>query len=1165
MKNRTNSCKKWLAVLLSVSMLPTAILQNGSMAYAEEKKQEEAVAVTAEEALENRETDIVVEEISISDKEEFLKFARKCQDDYYSYGRVFNLQDDIDLSGSSFDGIPYFAGTFNGNGHTVSGLKISREGSDYGFFRYVGKTGRVKDLTVSGSVKVTGSAENVGGFVGTNYGILENCSFEGIVTGNTNVGGIVGENRADGIVLTCYNKGTIGGTNEVGGICGMNRGILQNCENEGKINDEDLKTTLDLNGIDIGTLNLTQNVVTRNDAGGIAGRSSGTVADCTNKGEIGYAHIGYNVGGVIGRQSGTVINCKNMGHVMGRKDVGGIIGQAEPYRESEYLSDHLEKVRDDFSEINHLMGQMSDAMRSVSSDTRGYVQTLQQQYEDTMGNLDSEINSMKSTVTGNNAAMTAYMDSLSSALNNLGEIGNDTISRMMESIRQNTENAANNINGKLNDMKDILTESSSESGSASESDGESASESSSPEESSSQESSSLQESPAESEQPSSSENGDTQNQSSNNEEAAAIPADDAAEYLTAGDDEAGDYAWFARDSVSRESSEESSSGWELPSEWPSELPSTLPSELPSESISIPSQSEVESKADAITDILKKDPIKVNHDEKIDDNLNQMKGEISSASDNIKNLQNTLTGTGDSLTNTMSNISGELTDQSKASGDTIDSMTDSVDGGIQSITSDLDRILNTSSRITDIISDDVNVLLGNGSAIDDVSGKALTERTLGVVSGCSNHGKIEGDINAGGIAGIMNTEYDVDPEVDMDLTELTDVEVRSTTNDVLIHCINYGTVAGKKRNSGGIAGSEELGLIHTCENYGTVQLEAGNGLGGIAGYSVSRVNQSYALCNLKGDNKIGGITGEGYDISNCLAMVTISGNRTEKIGSIAGCINEDGTLENNYFVSDLWGGVDQINYIGKAQRCTYEELMQMETVPTGFTQVTVTFEQDDEVLATLQIPYDGTVTEEEVPDIEPDEDCYISWDRKFPLTHVTANVTVTAESKRFTKSLAWFSTADQLKPDFLVEGDFYDTSVLSAESVQADRISDGDPVYAYTWNIDNMPEQKEEYVLHLRIPDGADSAVVRIQTENKWEKADTEEDGSYVTVSVPYGTAFAVYSVQDNSVPIWLILAIAAAAVLATFLIIKAIRRGKNRVKKRREKRKKKKQQQTDSQ
>lgn len=1171
MKNRTNSRKKWLAVLLSVSMLPTAVLQNGSMVYAEESRQEEAAET--EEALENRETVPVVEEISISNKEEFLKFAKKCQDDYYSYGRVFNLQDDIDLSGSTFEGIPYFAGTFNGNGHTVSGFKISREGSDYGFFRYVGKNGRVKDLNVSGSVKVTGSAENVAGLTAVNYGILENCSFDGDVSGDTNVGGIVGENRADGIVLTCRNTGTIVGTNEVGGICGMNRGIIQNCENEGKINDEDLKTTLDLNGIDIGTLNLTQNVVTRNDAGGIAGRSSGTVAGCTNKGEIGYAHIGYNVGGVIGRQSGTVINCKNMGHVMGRKDVGGIIGQAEPYRESEYLSDHLEKVKDDFSEINHLMGQMSDAMSSVSSDTRGYVQTLQQQYEDTMGNLDSEINSMKNTVTGNNAAMTAYMDSLSSALNNLGEIGNDTISRMMESIRQNTENAANNINGKLNDIKDVLTETPSESSSASESGSESSSESSSSEESSSQESSSseesssAQESPAESEQPSSNENGGAESQSSNNEEAAAIPADDAAEYLAAGEAEEG-YAWFAKDGESS-SSEESSSGWERPSEWPSELPSTLPSEwpseLPSESISIPSQSEVESKADAITDIINKDPIKVNHDGKIDDNLNQMKGEISSASDNIKNLQSTLSGTGDSLTDTMSNISGELTDQSKASGDTIDSMTDSIDGGIQSITGDLDVILSTSSRITDIISDDVNVLLGNGSTVLDVSDEAVTERMLGVISGCNNHGKIEGDINAGGIAGIMNTEYDVDPEVDMDLSELTDVEVRSTTNDVLIHCINYGTVAGKKRNSGGIAGSEELGLIHACENYGTVQLESGNDLGGIAGYSVSRVNKSYALCNLKGDNKIGGITGEGYDISNCLAMVTISGNRTEKIGSIAGCINEDGTLENNYFVSDLWGGVDQINYIGKAQRCTYEELMQMETVPEGFTQVTVTFELDDEVLATLQIPYDGTVTAEEVPDIEPDEDCYISWDKKFPLTHVTSNVTVTAESKRFTKSLAWFAGANQLKPDFLVEGDFYDTSVLSAESVQADTIPDGNLAYAYTWNIDNLPEQKEEYVLHLRIPDGADSAVVRVQTDKKWKKAAPQVDGSYVTVSVPYGAAFAVYAVQDNSVPVWLVIAIAAAAVLAAVLIGKAAKRGKKRVKKRREKRRKKKQEQTDSQ
>ena len=248
MKNRTNSCKKWLAVLLSVSMLPTAILQNGSMAYAEEKKQEEAV--NAEEALEDREADIVVEEISISNKEEFLKYVQRCQDDYYSYGRIFNLQDDIDLSGSSFDGIPYFAGTFNGNGHTVSGLKISREGSDYGFFRYVGKTGRVKDLTVSGSVKVTGSAENVGGVVGTNYGILENCSFEGIVTGNTNVGGIVGENRADGYAVYKIRENAFHGGTKLSAADGFLQYVMERLLSSSAPEQEDEDEELDESTVD---------------------------------------------------------------------------------------------------------------------------------------------------------------------------------------------------------------------------------------------------------------------------------------------------------------------------------------------------------------------------------------------------------------------------------------------------------------------------------------------------------------------------------------------------------------------------------------------------------------------------------------------------------------------------------------------------------------------------------------------------------------------------------------------------------------------------------------------------------------------------------------------------------------------------------------------------
>ena len=67
------------------------------------------------------------------------------------------------------------------------------------------------------------------------------------------------------------------------------------------------------------------------DTGGIAGYSSGTIVSCNNNARIGYEHVGYNVGGIVGRQNGYISMCINGGNIYGRKDVGGIVGQAEPY------------------------------------------------------------------------------------------------------------------------------------------------------------------------------------------------------------------------------------------------------------------------------------------------------------------------------------------------------------------------------------------------------------------------------------------------------------------------------------------------------------------------------------------------------------------------------------------------------------------------------------------------------------------------------------------------------------------------------------------------------------------------------------------------------------------------------------------------------------------
>ena len=68
-----------------------------------------AYAVGSQETAAEKEKE-TAETVAISSREEFLKFAKSCRDDFYSYGKVFVLEADIDLSGTSFHGIPYFQG-----------------------------------------------------------------------------------------------------------------------------------------------------------------------------------------------------------------------------------------------------------------------------------------------------------------------------------------------------------------------------------------------------------------------------------------------------------------------------------------------------------------------------------------------------------------------------------------------------------------------------------------------------------------------------------------------------------------------------------------------------------------------------------------------------------------------------------------------------------------------------------------------------------------------------------------------------------------------------------------------------------------------------------------------------------------------------------------------
>ena len=86
--------------------------------------------------------------------------------------------------------IPSFGGSFDGGSHTISNCVLATDGSHQGFFRYLQEEGSIVDLNLEGRVEPDNSRNQVGGLVGSSYGSIENCSFNGKVTGTNYVGGI---------------------------------------------------------------------------------------------------------------------------------------------------------------------------------------------------------------------------------------------------------------------------------------------------------------------------------------------------------------------------------------------------------------------------------------------------------------------------------------------------------------------------------------------------------------------------------------------------------------------------------------------------------------------------------------------------------------------------------------------------------------------------------------------------------------------------------------------------------------------------------------------------------------------------------------------------------------------------------------------------------------
>lgn len=137
------------------------------------------------------------------------------------------LDTDIDLTGKDWTpiGTDYdnsYKGTFDGGGHTITGLTFTTNDEFAGLFGWLNRAGTVKNVVMEG-VQITSNqiyGGSIGGVVGYGWGTIENCSVSGSVSGTVYVGGVVGV-QIGGSITGCSSSATVKGTVDVGGVAGQ--------------------------------------------------------------------------------------------------------------------------------------------------------------------------------------------------------------------------------------------------------------------------------------------------------------------------------------------------------------------------------------------------------------------------------------------------------------------------------------------------------------------------------------------------------------------------------------------------------------------------------------------------------------------------------------------------------------------------------------------------------------------------------------------------------------------------------------------------------------------------------------------------------------------------------------------------------------------------------
>lgn len=412
----------------------------------------------------------------------------------------------------------------------------------------------------------------------------------------------------------------------------------------------------------------------------------------------------------------------------------------------------------------------------------------------------------------------------------------------------------------------------------------------------------------------------------------------------------------------------------------------------------------------------------------------------------------------------------------------------------------------------------------GGSITDVSDKDTELDLTGKVAGCRNYGTVLADRNAGGIAGAIAMENDLDYQEDWSIRGENSLNFESELRAVILQSTNSAEITCGKQNAGGIVGWQSMGLVRDCMNSGALNAGGADYVGGISGQSLGFIRTSAAKCLIKGSSNVGGIAGSATIVTDCRSLVRLDGI-AEKAGEVLGTaeqphVETENPISGNFYFSpeEDMGAIDGISYDAQAQSLSKTDFLSLEGLPEMFRGAVISFCYPNGLERTFTIPLGEGFNAQWIPPIPPREGYAAEWEGLAPenLEQILFDMTFTPSYSSKVTTLQ----SDRLvssRPVLLVQGVFADGAKLNVtESDAAVPMEMGETLVGSWEYTVSGAEALTLGRIHLNADTDADRVRVLIREGNgQWHQIDHRGDGSYLVVDLTQSDG-AIALVQEPS-------------------------------------------------